>query len=330
MSFLETIRAEPWGYEFYEILRRVECENPGKPRIGESKKPADDPVRLGQEPSLAFAPSSIAAVRPGSDGRPPKLVVHFFGLLGPNGPMPLHFTEYARDRQRNAGDPTVVSFVDLFHHRLLSFFYRVWASSEPAVQHDRAETDRFAVYVGSVFGLGLPSLRNRDTMPDLAKLHHAGRLALRTRNEEGLRAVLENFFDLPFRIEPFLGNWLDIPEGGTWHLGTTTETGSLGWNTTLGARVWECQQKFRIVAGPLRLEDYRRLLPGTISLRRLTDTVRNYIGDELAWDLKLVLRKEEVPALRLGGDGQLGWTTWLPARARASDADDLLLVPQVA
>jgi predicted component of type VI protein secretion system len=46
---------------------------------------------------MIFAPAELAAWWPAS-GRPARLLVYFFGLLGPNGPLPLHLTEYARER----------------------------------------------------------------------------------------------------------------------------------------------------------------------------------------------------------------------------------------
>ncbi len=327
MTFLESVGGAPCGYDFYEVVRRVECENPAKPRVGESQRPVDDAIRLGQAPSLAFAPTALAGVEPARGDAPPRLLVNFFGLLGPNGPLPLHLTEYARDRLRNSGDPTLARFLNLFHHRLLSFFYRIWANAQPTVDYDRPGQDRFSLFVGALFGLGMPTFRDRDAMPDLAKLHHAGRLAVETRNEEGLRAMLGDFFGAPFRVEPFLGHWLVIPENSRWRLGESETTGRLGHNVSLGGRVWECQQKFRVIAGPLAYHDYQRLLPGGEALIRLMAVVRNYVGDELAWDLRLVLEGDQAPPLRLDGRGRLGWTAWLPAAHRRPELDDLVLNP---
>ncbi len=93
----------------------------------------------------------------------------------------------------------------------------------------------------------------------------------------------------------------------------------------LGARVWSRQHKFRVVFGPLGLADYLRLLPGGTSLHRLIPVVRNYAGDALIWDVNLILKAEEVPPLRLGRQGRLGWTTWLVPRRSAADAADLFL-----
>ena len=66
---------------------------------------------------MTFASGLLAHLRPGEGDAPPRLTVNFFGLLGPNGPLPLHLTEYARDRLRNSDDPTMARFLDLFHHR---------------------------------------------------------------------------------------------------------------------------------------------------------------------------------------------------------------------
>ncbi len=92
--------------------------------------------------------------------------------------------------------------------------------------------------------------------------------------------------------------------------------------------MWDCQHKFRVVLGPLGFEDYCRLLPGRESFGRLRALVRGYAGDDLFWDAKVVLRKEEIPSLALGGPAQLGWTTWLHSRPATRDSDELMLDPE--
>ena len=161
---------------------------------------------------MDHATASIARFDPGANGHPGRLQVHFFGLFGPDGPLPLHLTEYARDRRRNHGDPAFQRFVDLFHHRALSLFYRAWADVRPTVSFDRPEQDRFGYYVGALIGLSTPGLRDRDAMPDLTKLHFAGLLAGQTRHAEGLAQILSAFFSMPVHVEGFCGAWLPLPE----------------------------------------------------------------------------------------------------------------------
>jgi type VI secretion system protein ImpH len=321
----EALRRRPYAFHFFQALRRLECAYHDRPRLGESSRPTDDPIRLAQEPAMTFAPSTLAAFDLAGDDRPPRLFEYFFGLFGPNGPLPLHLTEYARDRSRNHGDRTFARFADLFHHRLLCLFYRSWADAQPTVSFDRPEADRFNVYVGAPFGLGTPSLWNRDAVPDSAKFHYAGRLACQTRNPEGLQAILADFFNLPVAIEDFVGHWLPLDESSRCYLGATPVTGRLGMTAVIGERVWDCQFKFRITIGPMGLEDFQRFLPGSDSLRRLVAWVRNYIGDELLWDFNPILDRNEVPPLILGEGTRLGWTTWLTGQPLARDADDLKL-----
>lgn len=325
VDLLEALRQKPYAFHFFQALRRLECRYRAQPRLGKAIRLADDPVRLAQEPSLAFAPATLAAFNPGEDDQSPRLNQYFLGLFGPHGPLPVHLTEYARDRMRNHGDWTFARFADLFHHRMLGLFYRAWADAQPTVSFDRPETDRFNVYVGAQFGLGMPSLWNRDAAPDLGKFHYAGRLSCQTRNPEGLEAILADFFKLPVQVDTFVGHWLPLSEASQCRLGETPATGLLGMTAVIGERVWDCQHRFRIVIGPMKLAEFQRFLPGSDSLRRLVAWVRNYIGDELLWDVNLILRKEDVPPLQLGEGTRLGWTTWLISQPLAHDADDLKL-----
>lgn len=321
-------RAAP-QFDFFQALRRLEAlhrDSPDRPRFGEALRPADEPLRLGQEPSLSFPAGALSGLQPSTEGTPPRLLVNFFGLLGPNGPLPLHLTEYARDRQRNSDDPTMARFLDLFHHRMLLFFYRAWAAGQPTASRDLPAADRFELYVGTLVGLGLASLRQRDAFPDLAKLYYAGRLAPHHRNAEGLAAMVGDFFGVPAFVQSFMGEWIDLPADRRWRLGADNGPGRLGVSTMLGARTWTRQQKFRLVLGPLGRAKFQSLLPGGTSLPKLAALVRTYAGDELHWDLRLILEEKVEQPFRLG-QARLSWTAWL-GRAADSRREDLVLDPQ--
>ena len=323
-QLFETIKDKPHEFGFFAVLRLIECLYPERPRIGTSTRPVDDPIRLGQDPAMSFESASLTRFEAAEDTRPHRLTVRFLGLLGPNGPLPLHLTEYAQERLRQHGDRTFVRFLDIFHHRMLSLFYRAWANNEPTVSFDRPESDRFCDYVGSMAGLGMSALRKRDDIPDLTKFYYCGRLSCQTKCAEGLLDILSDYFELQVRIDQFVGEWLMLPSRNICRLGLDPANGTLGRSVMVGLRVWGCQHKFRITLGPLSFGDYESLLPVGSRIGRLVALVRNYIGDELAWEVRLVLRQPEVPAMRLGGGCRLGWSTWLGQRPGEDDPDDLI------
>jgi type VI secretion system protein ImpH len=323
-ELLRALERTPHRFDFFDVLRRFECAYPSRARLGRAARPCDEPIRLGQEASLEFAPSTLASFAPSTGGKPPRLSVHFLGLLGPNGPLPIHLTDYARDRVRNAGDFALARFLDVFHHRILSLFYRAWADAQPTVSRDRPAQDRFATYLGSLLGLGMPSLRDRDEFPDRAKLYFAGRFAAQPRNCEGLIAILGSYFGLPVKVEEFVGEWLALPEQARWRLG---RAGLLGQSTVAGTRTWQRQSKFRIVFGPLDDGEFHSLLPGGARLRQLVALVRNYVGDSLNWDLRLHLEDRATRPFRLGCSAQLGWTSWLGQSPQGARRQDVVLNP---
>ncbi len=324
---LSKMEAHPYRFGFFSAIRFLDAVFRDSPRTGEALRRSDEALSIGQEASLNFAPATLASFkrRPGQEKW--HLQTYFFGLFGPNGPLPYHLTEYARDRSRQHRDTTFADFADVFHHRLATLFYRAWSQGQPAVQMDRPELDRFTHYIGSLFGLGLESLRNQDALPDHAKLFYAAYNAGQPRHAAGLAAMIQGFFDCNVRIEECVGHWIKLPENCRLQLSSSSENCRLGQTTTLGERVWDLQQKFRVVLGPLDYKTFQRFLPGGRSLLRVIAMVRNYIGDELFWELKLVLKKADRPAIQLGRSGQLGWTTWLSSQPASKDPDELILQP---
>lgn len=321
------LRDQPEAFEFFEAARRLECAHPEYPRLGHSTKATDDFVRLCQSPTLAFAPRMVDSYQPGDGGKPARLNGLFFGLFGPNGPLPLHLTEYAMDRAINSRDRTFTAFADIFHHRMMSLFYRSWADAQPTVQLDRPDEDRFRLYVGSLVGLGMPSLESRDALPDQFKRFFAGRLLQKTRNAEGLQRMLERFFRVPVAIAEFVAEWMRLPASSHLRLGASRDVAALGLTAVTGEYVWGSQQRFQLRLGPLEYHQFSNFLPGGTALLELVAAVKTYVGEEKAWDLQLLLKRADVPSTRLGRGGRLGLTTWMGTPPGSGDVGDVILKP---
>lgn len=316
-KWLERLQAHPARYELFTALRLVEATHADLPRIGTSRTPVEDPVRLGQDPYLEFEAATLQRVV--SEKGRLRVQNHAFGLFGPHGPLPLHLTEYAAERIRHAHDPGFAAFCDLFHHRLIALFYRAWANKEPTVHADRPDEDRFAEYLDSIAGYFDAALRRSDTMPARLRRHFAARFTCRNRNAEGLAGLLRLRFRLPVSIEEFVGEWLTVPEDERCRLG-----GSRLGGCVLGRRTWQRASRFRIRLGPMTAEQYQRFLPDAEEERLSTigHIIHHWVGNTLAWDLNLVHHHASLPRPVLGEPLRLGWNLWL-GNGNERNRDDL-------
>lgn len=321
--WLQNLAEKPYRFDFYQTLRHIESAHPHLPRLGEAVRPSDEPVRIGQPAEQTFAPAPLQALQYTAEGVP-RLMQRIFGLIGPNGPLPTHMTELTRDRGQHHADLGLQRFLDTFTHRFGLLFYRAWAQAQPVVSLDRPGDNAFARRLGSLAGLGSESLMARDAVGDAAKLHFTGRLARHVRDADGLLAWCKSEFDAQVQVEQWSGHWMPLARDERTRLRKRDSQG-VGQGAVLGASAWDVQHKFRIVIGPLKLARYHAFLPGGSDLAKLQSMVRQWVGLEFEWDLKLILARPDVPSLSLGRSGELGRSAWLGRYKRAADADDLII-----
>ena len=340
-QLFDALAVAPQAHDFFHTLRRIDTLTPRAPRLGRAVRASLEPVRLGQDAELDFAPAALSSFTT-QPHAPPRLGVRFLGLFGPQGPLPLHLTEYARERARHHADPGFARFADLFHHRVLSLFYRAWAQAQPCVHADRPDDDQFAKWLSALFGAGPAPFRHRDSVPDTAKRFNAGTLSRGVKNAEGLEALLRLHLRVPVHVELFVGHWMRLRAQDQTRLGLghiAEPSAQLGRSAVAGSKVWDRQYKFRIRIGALTLAQYESFLPGGPTLPVVRDWVRQFVGLALVWDLRLSLAAAEVPPARLRSrdpllgkpDTRLGLSTWLGAGNRepsSRDRDDLVLDPE--
>jgi type VI secretion system protein ImpH len=301
----------------------------GRARLGEDGAPGDEAVRIASEPSLAFPASELLELTEGEDGRPARLVVRFFGLTGPLGALPRHYTALVIERLRRR-DRALLDFLDLLGHRPAALFFRAWEKYRLHFGVTRDARDRLSTYLLSLFGLGTRGLRDRLAVPDRALAFYAGVLAQRPRSAAGLAALLGDWFeDVPVAVEQFVGQWLALDPESLTSLRPFGGNNRLGVDAVAGSRVWHTQSRFRVRLGPMRWERFAAFLPSGAASREVLELTRFFAGVEFDVDFALVLRADEVPTCRLGSTGplatRLGWSTWLTSRPAARDADDVRL-----
>ncbi len=311
---LSGIEREPWRFDFYAVLRWLERNRPGKPRIGDSASLREEIVRLGQDPYMDFPASTLSAFEAEEDG-PAWIKTRFLGLLGPQGALPLATTEEVY-LWFLAQDDAYPRFLDILQHRFLQLYFRAWADARPIAQHDRPDADRFETYVGTPIGIGSPIFRSLDSVPDRGKLAFAGLLGARAKSASRLAGFIRGHFGVQAEITEFVGSRLMLDPHDRSTLGACT----LGADTLVGASFYSVQDKFRIRVYVADMKAYHRFLPEGDRCEPLADMVYFYVGDELDYELELAIPAKAVEPVKLGKSGALGWTTWVAPDWSEGDA----------
>lgn len=313
----EQLRSEPYRFEFFQAIRLLERMLPDRKPVGRFTNPSEEVARLGAFPSLSFPASEIQSID-WPEGKPPSLAVNFMGATGPQGPLPHFYTTLIIARLRS-GDRTLRDFLDLFHHRMLSFFYQAWEKYRFAISYERGERDRFSHHLLDLIGLGTAGLQDRLAVPDDAFLFFAGILGQRPHSAHALELLLNDYFEVPVEVIQLVGGWFQLDDATECCIGDrSTPSEQLGLGAVVGDEVWNQQARARVRIGPVGLEDYLDFLPNGTAFKPLRALLRFWTNEEIDFEVQLILNREEVPPCQLGGEGdgapQLGWVTWMKSK----------------
>jgi type VI secretion system protein ImpH len=317
----ESLFSEPYSFDFFQAVRLLGWLQPGKSPVGRYSHPRDEVVRFGANPILHFPASSIHALAERPDANP-QMTVNFMGVVGPLGTLPNYVTELIISRLR-AKDPTILAFLDIFNHRLTSFFYQAWEKNHFTVAYERDRSDPMTERLYSLVGFGTKGIRGRQPVEDEAYIYYSGLFGLIPKSALALESVVGDYFDIPVEIEPFVGVWRTLGEPDLCVFGgDTLESTALGLGAVVGEEIWDQGSRLRLKLGPLTAEQYSDFLPTGKAWPALKALVRSFCGNDLEFEVQLILRREDVPALELRPPAEnglrLGWHTWLKS---SSDFD---------
>jgi len=353
---------QPHRFQLFQAIRILEQEaarqaiaqgRPAPPEVGGLDRGAavHSPVRFHSSATLRYPTAAITRAWRGgaedSGGESQErrhvtdLEVSCFGLVGPSGTLPAHYTSMVVERLRSFRDDTLKSFLDLFVTRFTALSYRAWSKYRQAIRYEQTviagrnsswevstePRDSVTTVVSALVGLAGHGVSSRMAVEDHAFYHYSSQFSRRVRPAEALERLLADQLHVSVRVEQFVGRWLELEPSDQTALAREGQPeglhAQLGMGALLGKRVWDIESTFEVVLGPLRLRQLQSFLPGGHALIALADFLRFYAGPTYEIVLRLVLAGADVPPCRLGGDeegqhgqsGQggprLGWTTWL-------------------
>jgi type VI secretion system ImpH/TssG family protein len=316
LSFLRQAADDARRFGLFPIVRGAEARAPHLPRVGRARRPAQSIADLAQVPSLAFPDSTLDEVE--VIGSRARVSGFWLGLTGPMGPLPSHLTEFADFERRYAKTRPFGRWLDLLANRMLQFFYRAWADSQPTAQADRPADDRFSSYVGRLTG-ATEGVGKDAAFPALARLHYAALYASR-RSAGGIEDALSHLLGQPATVLEYQPRWRDIDPDDQTRLGRSFC--GLGTDMMAGKRVRVASDAFRVVVRAESMRAFEALLPGGARFKIASEALDSFAPSHLEWDITIEMAERHARPAKLDGRARLGWTGWLaPSQSDRIRAD---------
>lgn len=296
-------------------------------------------LRFRNSLSLAFPASEIESMQVEPLDAAGVSRVHittaFIGLLGANGALPLHDTERAAARVSLGTDESWKPFIDLFSNRAVGLFYEAWGKYRVEHGLNTRAQDELLPLLSALGGLRPSSFgpaRPYASIPAEVAGFYAGLLRTRPIAASTVERVLSEYFDIPVRVEEFVGAWDPVPIRMRSTLGVTAP--ALGFSAALGTRLWRNDLRVRLHIGPLDEEKAKAFLPRGRSHAALQEMVSLFSVPSAQYEVRLLLDKPCLKPLTLRTRGEdrkhLGWNSFLTAttgKASRADIRALLRVP---
>ncbi|WP_162286789.1 type VI secretion system baseplate subunit TssG [Pantoea stewartii] len=189
---------------FYRFCQLLEKMNPDRPLIGSTSHPANDPVRFAPHPGMGFPASELKAVEydEDDDSKAPIIRATFMGMYGVGSPLP---TAYLDDiAQCREGHEALQSFLDIFSHRILTQFYRIWRKYSYPASFEPGGTDSISQSLLGLVGLGIPGTAEQIATPVSRFLALLGVLRQPGKTQEGMQALVSLLApDTSVQVSPY-------------------------------------------------------------------------------------------------------------------------------
>ncbi len=334
-------------YSFFQLIYLLEryganlMEQSAFAEVGYRHAQESELLRFRPEASLAFSAADVAALEYCPQIASAQKTQHehllltatCLGLYGTVSPLPTNYTEAIiftdlDEHQRR-------EFLDLFHHRIYSLFYRCWKKYRYYLEYRSGAVDLFSDRVFALIGLSagvrghcvidqpvlvaeeLAAGEPVDVRQEYAHLNwvrllsYTGVLNMRVRPAAVMEKVVSHYFrGVPTEIRQCVERWVSIEEDQKNRIGLAGC--ALGEEFVLGERVLDRAGKFELILGPISFERFCSFLPGSKNYSILTALVKYLLVDQLDFSIRLVLKRSEVPIWGLTADSsvRLGWSGW--------------------
>ncbi|ANS42245.1 hypothetical protein Q5A_008890 [Serratia inhibens PRI-2C] len=174
---------------FYRFCQLLEQSQPDKPVIGSSWQVRHEPVRFRPHPGMGFPASEIKGFEPPEHPHLPPIVrVTFMGLYGVESPLPTHYIDDIT--QQREGFEATADFLDIFNHRLIAQYYRIWRKYSYPATFEEGGKDKTSQYLLGLAGLGIDGCADNIATPASRFLALLPVMLLPGRTAEGMASLV--------------------------------------------------------------------------------------------------------------------------------------------
>lgn len=336
---VDTLVQEPFLFNFFQVVRLFEMgyiENQSTTKtkissIGDSTLPHHEFIQFKNNVSLSFPTKDIYKFIPAIMDKTtfkytkPLLKTNVLGLTNFSGPLPQYFTDKILENNR-LGNNLLADFLDIFNHRLLSFYYRGWSKQRLFMSYEKQQyrpnaDNQPATIIKSLHGNAL-FLNDNQRRTNNFSVFYAGLLSQQPRSSSGLQRLLSAYLSMPVRIHQCDEEWLAIPDQARTILGGYESYNQLGKSALIGQKIKSVQDTFTIVIGALEYSMFQRFLAPSAFLAKLHEIIKYYINNNLKYKINIILKKDNVPKCRLSSSFKLGWNAWLITKPALTNKED--------
>ena len=334
---LERLLTRGWEFDFFQAVWLLERYGGGDVLVGARGPVGRESFRFRPDVSLGFPATDVRRITrctdPASGTSYYQAEVTFMGLYGVSTPLPLHYAtgilrsveqsgaaatetaepESQQSAARDAGPTPVRDFLDIFHHRLVSLFYRSWLKYRYDRSFGMPDRDVITDYLLWLIGYSRDYTEATVGVPPIRLLRYAGILTQRPRSAVLLENMLQDYWeDLAVEVQQCGGRWVPISPLDGNRTGEANST--LGQDLTVGEQIYDLSGMFKVTIGPMDWTTYLSFLPDKNRFSETRALVNHYCADPLAFTFEFRLHAGEIPEMRLSSDGdagRLGFSSWV-------------------
>ncbi|MFI8415926.1 type VI secretion system baseplate subunit TssG [Serratia sp. NPDC078593] len=295
---------------FYRFCQLLEQSQPDKPVIGSSWQVRHEPVRFRPHPGMGFPAAEMKGLEDAQHPHlPPTVRVTFMGLYGVESPLPTHYIDDIT--QRREGYEATADFLDIFNHRLIAQYYRIWRKYSYPATFAAGGKDKTSQYLLGLAGLGIDGCAENIATPASRFLALLPVMLLPGRTAEGMASLVRLLApDTQVSIWQHDRRRIALKKPLTISVGQPV---SLAGRPVMGAYATDVNSQVLMRLTPAHAQDVKGWLPGGELHTDLMALLHVYLGARLDVRLQLCVDRALLPDARMtsaadAGCAQLGRT----------------------